>query len=172
MNYWRVTKYDPRQRDRTGAFRGAEWTAVTDVGSVVGGKLVTPAAYAHAEDAYVSAVLAFIAEGGRSLTVVLSQLEAPDCDQHEIEKLGVPPVKLDPRTLTKGAPVQPELVADIVRLTLREVIWTELACGTALLIRFGYDYYMYVASAGPCESAIKVACSRGLFVEPIERLPT
>jgi hypothetical protein len=46
---FRVTKYDPGLRDRTGAFTGHDWTSITEVGKAFNGRFLTQQHYEQVE---------------------------------------------------------------------------------------------------------------------------
>jgi len=64
MRQWRVTKYNPRLRNRQGHFKGEAWTAVSDIGKVFDGEVLTIERYRAVEDAYVETAMAFFRENG------------------------------------------------------------------------------------------------------------
>jgi len=67
---YRVTKYDPANRDAQGAYTREEWSAVSDIGHAFAGVVLTEPEYQRVEDAYVLAALAFLQETGvLSLTI-------------------------------------------------------------------------------------------------------
>ena len=71
MQQWRVTKFDPRHRDRRGRFLAGDWTAVSDIGSEYGGTVLTLEAYLAVETAYVDAAMHFVREvGSETLTII------------------------------------------------------------------------------------------------------
>lgn len=45
MNKYRVTKYDPKNRNKEGHYMYDHWTELGDVGKTLEGELVTPDAY-------------------------------------------------------------------------------------------------------------------------------
>ncbi|MCH7725619.1 MAG: hypothetical protein IH991_03935 [Planctomycetes bacterium] len=154
MHQYRVTKYDPKYRNRSGAFTRGDWIAVSDIGSTFNGVVLTAFAYLAVENAYVESALAFFAEAGVE-SLAISSLEnhgnyansdIPFADGHMCSLLEV---------------------ADIARLNLRSSIWCRLVADNAFL-HFGYDYYMYVGLPTPCPASIDFATRSGLFVEPFE----
>jgi hypothetical protein len=67
---YRVTKYDPRFRDPSGAYTRDEWTSVDDIGRTFGGVTLTAEEYERVETAYASAVVAMLAEAGVEQLIV------------------------------------------------------------------------------------------------------
>lgn len=162
---WRVTKYDPRRRDRQGRFRDDDWTAVSDIGAVFGGRPLDVDDYLAVEDRYVAAAMRF-RQDSRADNVRVVDLEPPDLS--EIAE-GVPLTDLV-RTgppITEGQRVIGVEFDRLVRLNLRSLIWCKLEQPGRFFVHFGHDYYMYIGSAEPCAEAIAFAEQSGLFVEPM-----
>jgi hypothetical protein len=152
MYQHRVTKYDPKKRDRSGKYTANEWTSRDQIGQTFGGVMLTAADYQKVEDAYVTAAMAFFQEsGGKSLAIIQLENHAghkePGLHQHQ------------------GGSLDRTEIERVCRLNLREVIWCKLEDDAGRFIHFGYDYYMYVGVPTPCESAKSLAQSLGLFVE-------
>ena len=61
---YRVTKYNPQNRDRDGRYLGTEWTSYSDIGKCFDGKVLTEQEYLKAEDAFMSAAVSFLNESG------------------------------------------------------------------------------------------------------------
>ena len=144
-----MTKYDPALRDARGAYRRDEWTSFGDIGSSVGGDLLTAEKYRRVEDAYVAAALAFWSEAGRP-TLIVQGLENPG------GRL-VPP---------EGSAVEEALLGDVIRSVLREEFWCRLE-GEGCFLHFGCDYYMYLGTSDSCRESCSLAAASGLFVEEL-----
>ena len=56
MNYYRISKYDPQYRVN-GIYQKDEWTSISDIGNIYGGKVFTEDAYYKVEQSYVDFVL-------------------------------------------------------------------------------------------------------------------
>jgi len=155
MFEYRVTKYDPAQRDPDGAYRRDEWTSFSDIGKSFGGQMFTAESYAQTEQAYLTTVDNFCAEAPiHYLTIV------------GLENYG------DYRTtlfeLREGGIVAQSEIQEAVRCLLREQFWCRLEDGKIRFVHVGYDYYLYVGVPSPCSESIRIAHSRGLFVEKYE----
>ena len=154
MEQFRVTKYDPRFRKRSGAYDRDEWTSVSDIGSCFGNVTLTASEYVSTENAYVEAALFFLEESG------VAQLEIAGFENHTQYSTSALSFK-------DGYLCSQLEIAELVRLNLREVIWCRLEARDAFL-HFGYDYYMYVGVPNPSTAACERTERRGLFVEPFE----
>lgn len=151
MREYRVSKYDPALRDAAGAFQGDDWTAVSDIGRSFGGVVLTAEEYQRVEDAYVTAALAFLREGG--------------IESLRVEELEVLPDR--PIALHEGSIVAVSEISAVIASILREEFWCNLEAENAFL-HFGYDYYLYLGVPHPCPSAEAFAAELGLFVETFD----
>lgn len=150
---YRVTKYNPRNRDGKGLYLVDEWVRRSQVGRSFNGVLFTEADYQKMEDAYVATALAFLQEsGGASLRITALE------NHRGYQDPGL--------NLQKGAQLRPEEVARVCRLNLREAIWCKLEDDAGRFIHFGWDYYMYIGVPTSCDGAKVLARRLGLFVEP------
>ena len=64
MFQWRVTKYDPANRNAEGRYVHDEWTSISDVGKTFADKSLTLESYLRVESAYADTALRFIEESG------------------------------------------------------------------------------------------------------------
>lgn len=167
MYAYRITKYDPRRRDATGAYQGADWTSWSDVGSTFAGHELTIADYLAVEDAYVATVRAFADEAGVKSLVVRDLEPGPDdADRVSAHALAQAPVAPAAWTVHDGDDLPIQLAEHVCRLVLREALWCRLVDASGFYVHVGHDYYMYVGTPTPCPRAIELATAAGLFVEP------
>ena len=62
---WRVTKYNPVNRDKYGHFTLIdEWTCPSEIGKTFNGKEFTLSEYLQMEEAYINTALKFLEESG------------------------------------------------------------------------------------------------------------
>ncbi|MGW6704591.1 RNA-binding protein [Streptomyces sp. NPDC054956] len=162
---YRVTKYDPADRDPDGTYRGTV-DSISDHGPL--------------EAAYLEAVAAFAEESGVERLAVRSP-EVSGFVHFGLE----PPVEghgldvLFPDGLAgfhDGAQVTVPIALELVRGMLRDHgAWCRLEAQEeerdVFTVHVGYDQYVYVGSRTPCESAVARAGELGLFAEPIEASP-
>ena len=99
MVSWRLSKYNPAQRDARGRYLSDDWTSVSDIGGTYGGQLLTPARYLETETAYVESILVLMREFDLQSLGVLA-LDGPDGTLWE-----------GPLTATALKPVQADLAA-------------------------------------------------------------
>ncbi|WP_196443421.1 ATP-grasp domain-containing protein [Planomonospora sp. ID67723] len=141
---FRVSKYDPALRDEQGVFLGDDWTAISEVGEVFGGVVLTRERYEAVEDAYLQAVALLAGESG-------------------VERLTVR--QPEGAALPEGKNLALEEALEVVRAMLREGTWCRLEDGNRFHVYAGYDYYLHVASSEPCGEAVGRIHRLGLFVE-------
>ena len=160
MFYWRITKYDPKNRNLDGIYLKDEWTRYSDIGKTFEGNIVTQDEYLKFEASYIKAVLLLM-----------------DCLQVEVLQVaGLEKVMKNPKavyigdTVIKNNEFYPkETIPLILQSILRNKFWCRLISNNLLYIQTGWDYYMYVGSARACKSTIQKIELMGLFVEKSER---
>ncbi|MFJ2191698.1 S1 RNA-binding domain-containing protein [Kitasatospora sp. NPDC087861] len=159
---YRITKYDPADRDERGYYTGAE-EAVSDHGPV--------------EAAYLEAVAAFAEDTGvRHLAVREPQAALGFVhfgSEPAVEDGGL--AGLFPSDLTgfhDGAQVPVPLGLELVRAMLRDSgAWCRLEVEDTFAVHVGWDQYVYVGSNVPCEAALARTRELGLFPEPLDASP-
>jgi hypothetical protein len=158
---WRVTKYDPADRDEHGRYTGPE-TVYSDHGPV--------------EQAYLDAVAAFAEDAG------VARLAIRDPQVAGLVNFGVePPVEghglagLFPPDLAgyhDGAEVPLPVALALVRAMLRDHgAKCRLEAEGRFFVHVGYDQYVFVGSARPCRRAVARTRRLGLFAEPVDASP-
>ncbi|WAU82128.1 S1 RNA-binding domain-containing protein [Streptomyces sp. Qhu-G9] len=158
---YRVTKYDPADRDRHGHYTGAK-PATSDHGPV--------------EAAYLQAVAVLAEETG------IDQLAIREPQIGGFVHFGLePPVDgygladLFPAGLAgfhDGALVPIAVGLELVRAMLRDNgAWCRLEAEGSFAVHVGWDQYLYVGSSRPCEAALARTRSFGLFPERLDTSP-
>lgn len=158
---YRVTKYNPADRDGHGHYTGPEDT-VSDHGEV--------------EAAYLQAVAAFAAGTGIDHLVVrepqvpsLAHLgvEAP-VDGFGLEGL----FPSGQAGFHDGAQVLLDIALELVRVMLRDSgAWCRLEAEDTFAVHVGWDQYLYISSSRPCEEALARTRELGLFPERLDASP-
>lgn len=158
---YRVTKYDPADRDEHGCYTGSE-DIVSDHGEV--------------EASYLQAVAAFARDTGVDHLAV-REPQIPSYVHFGVE----PPVDgfgLDglfpagPTGFHDGAEVPLEIGLQLVRAMLRDNgAWCRLEEEGAFAVHVGWDQYLYISSSRPCEEALAHARELGLFPERLDASP-
>jgi small subunit ribosomal protein S1 len=158
---YRVTKYDPADRNEHGHYVGTE-DSISDHGPV--------------EAAYLQAVAAFAQDTG------IDRLAIREPQIAGFAHFGLePPVKghglagLFPPDLTgfhDGAQVPVAVGLELVRAMLRDNgAWCLLEVEGTFAVHVGWDQYVYVGSSGPCDGALARARALGLFPERLDASP-
>ena len=154
MYSWRVTKYDPLNRDAEGSYLiDEEWTCFSEVGTKV-----RIEEYRITEQNYLNAISSFMAE------MDLNRLYVTDLEQSSEEVKSQKATKF----LSKiwiGKAITVQEVQELVKLTLRNVIWCKIGIKNQFFVHFGYDYYMYIGTHRDCTKARDAVTRSGLFVE-------
>jgi hypothetical protein len=145
LRVWRVTKYDPADRDERGYYTGNEDTD-SDHGPV--------------EAAYLAAVIAFAGDAGVS-HLQIREPAAPIAT-------GIGPEAAIPADYHDGADVPLDRAVELVRSMLRgDGFWCRLEAGDDFFVHVGWDQYVYIGSRTGRPGTV----GPGLFAEPIPGSP-
>ena len=147
MYQYRITKYNPSNRDASGAYKIDEWTSYAEIGKTFCGVRLTSENYRPVEGAYVLVAEAFLHESGVS-DLAVTGLES---------NRGCAPV-------SEGQRVSVAQVGGVLRALLREQYWCRLERMGAF-VHVGRDYYMYIGVPSECPSAEAAAKAHNLYVE-------
>lgn len=91
-------------------------------------------------------------------------MEFWDTASDRLANLGLADVLDDSAAPTEGESVTDARLDNFVRRCLREVAWLELMVAPKLLVHFGYDMRLIVASSTPLAGPLEQIRSSGLFV--------
>ena len=166
MHSWRITKYNPINRDEKGIYLKDEWISLYDVGSIFDNKEFTIADYKLVEDSYIKAILLLMdlnniismnvigLEKFRVILKIESFHEIYSSDMRNLYKKIKTNDKLDLKELEC-----------LFRLILREHLWCKFEYADIMFVHFGYDYYMYIGSQLSNENVLESITKSGLFIE-------
>lgn len=152
---FQITKYDPADRDEHGRYHGPE-DVTSDHGVVEAAYLAAMAAFAEDTGVTRLAIRDPLLPG-----IVTFGVEAP------IEGYGL--AGLFPPDLTgfhDGAEVDLATGLELLRAMLRDNgASCDLEVDGRFFVHVGFDQYMYIGSAEPCENAVARTRALGLFPE-------
>jgi hypothetical protein len=166
MDWYRISKYDPRYRDEEGRYLRDESTSVSDIGRSFDGVALDVATYLGTETAYVRSVGEFMADAGVTSLRVASLEPPPDLDP--LWNFGLPDAEeLAPlaNQLRDGMDLEGAKLDQVLRLNLRNMLWCELVRPDRLSVDVGHDYYLHVGTTAPSERAMARTHELGLFVD-------
>ncbi|MEK4565518.1 hypothetical protein MKX54_12640 [Alkalihalobacillus sp. FSL R5-0424] len=166
MNKYRVTKYNPANRDQYGIYTDQEeWISYHDIGKQQGKSgLLTVEEYVHIEQLYVEAIVRFMKLHSIESLRVTKLERYEDFVQHFDSRTTPEMKRLFSSVKDKDQLSIPE-IKSFAKLILRELLWAQLEMDECMMVSFGFDYYMYLYSDEPIHSFKRRMESRGLFVE-------
>lgn len=145
---YRVTKFDPANRNEAGHYIADEWHSRTQIGESFDGVQLTEEQCLRVEAAYIATAVRFHAEAGQP------EVFAINVEDHR--KLGAP---------TEGSLISSHQLPMVCRAVLLGDYWCKIE-GCDFFIHFGWDFHMYIGTCTSAEQALNFAQSKGLFTEP------
>lgn len=165
MKSWRITKYNPKNRDEDGSYLKDEWTSCYDIGKSYDDKEFTVNDYITIENLYIDAILSFMKEiNVQALTVKYLEKYNDSIRTNEIPLMYTEEMIRLFKSVHEGSAIGIEDVQHLCRLVLREQLWCKLETNK-MFVHFGYDFYMYIGCMYNCENIISFIKSTGLFIE-------
>lgn len=154
MFSWRITKYNPKNRDEGGSYLdNEEWTCFSDVGTKV-----SEGDYLRTESKYINAITTFMDELGIK-KLYLNDLELWS-DEVQNQNASTFLIKI-----WVGKSVSTQEIKELAKLTLRNVIWCKLSYKNKFFVHFGYDYYMYIGTNMDLLNVRQKIEDTGLYIE-------
>lgn len=167
MFSYRITKYNPQNRNTRGLYQKDEWTAISDIGKIFNGKRASKTEYFKIENGYIQAIMLFmdfLKIRNLSILGLEKDHNFPLFNRHisgSMHKLY--------KTSNTGLALNKPQIRDMARLVLRELLWCKLQNDNMMFIHFGYDYYMYIGSSKELPQNLRNKIENlGLFVEDFE----
>lgn len=159
-----ISKYNPVFRDEKGVYTKEEWVSFFQIGKKFDDGILSFAEYEAIEKKYINAALLFF-EFHSCHDVVIRRLEKKEIwdydysDKHELIALY--------NKLTENYICSRENLPLLLMLIFRELVWAELHCFDCkdIVLRFGYDFYMYFNSNIIMDKLFSRIIDLGLFVE-------
>jgi hypothetical protein len=162
-----VTKYEinkfPPSLFKHGRFLREDWTACTDIGRAAPGGPLDKQEYLRVEGLYVAAV-ATLARTVEPDLLQVHDVEFWDTASDHLANLELADVLDGSAAPAEGEPIGGTRLGNVARRCLREVAWLELMLAPRLLVHFGYDMRLIVASSIPLAGPLDEIRSSGLFV--------
>jgi hypothetical protein len=169
MNTYRVTKYNPKYRDKEGAFTKDDWTSISDIGKTFENKTISATDYKTVENKYINAIKLILIELSIEYCTVES-LFKNELDETSNKESIYSRFDFEVYSnINEGDSMDINKTLTVARLMLREDLWGNIESPLKeLIIEFGYDYYMYFKTAKDLSSLIPIIEHEiGLFVEEI-----
>ncbi len=152
MYTYRITKYNPKFRDETGAYTKEEWTEFSDIGKKFNGEIFTIDEYEHVESAYINTLFAFLEENN------ITKLKIGKIQNFRNIEFGG-------KVLKANQIYNLQDLREIFRLILRDEFWAKFKNKDRSFVDFGGDYYTYIGVPRQSQNAIEFAEKNRLYVE-------
>jgi hypothetical protein len=159
-----VTKYNPIYRDENGHFKKDEWLGFFQVGKIINGQLFSLESYLDVESKYIAAARIFFSFHNCA-SVLLKNVEKYGTLDYNLADRREMMMVYD--KIEDGFVVSLDNLDAVIKLVLRELVWAELFCDfdQSVVVRFGYDFYMYFNSDENWDSIKERITHLGLFID-------
>lgn len=163
----RITKYNPKFRDKDGKYTKDEWTSISDIGTYFDRLELKYEDYLIVEDAYVDTVLLimeFLKCDKVRITHLYKYETKDDFYKYDSNSLYTTYDSIFINMIIADRKV----ISDLIRLRLREHIAEldiKLEDSINDEITFGFDYYMYLTTDKNIESLLPKILRLGLFID-------
>jgi len=159
--HWRITKYDPGNRDKNGFYQKDEWSSINDIGKSFGGEEFTLDEYLFYEKLYIGAIIDIMRENNME-SLRIGALEKSNYVSYS--DFYEPETKEYFESIKEDMFITRQEIPQITKFALREMVWCKLV-SDKMFLHFGYDYYMYIGSNQAAEKVLQAIVSNSLFVE-------
>lgn len=166
MKYYRITKYDPRNRNDKGHYLYDHWTEFGDIGKTLEGEHVTIDKYLKVESDYINAVREILKENNLEYLRVVgfdkkqfkrSIKEFTGEWSHKIEYENI--------VLYEDKKVSIDEIELICQMNFRYYCHIELEIKDKFYVHFGFDMYMFAGAPNISDQLLKKINSTSVFVE-------
>ncbi|MCQ4637791.1 hypothetical protein NE619_13735 [Anaerovorax odorimutans] len=174
MTRYRITRYDPKNRNEKGYYAVDTWVSYCDIGKYYEGKALEVQEYLSIEKSYVDAILDIL------LNMNVEALEIVELDScftieelyKELKEWGILLTSKE-KKLLKDVVGKKEISLDetrtIIPLILRECLWCKLISRQPeCILEFGYDLYTYITCSRIDKPLVKKAKKRGIYIEAMK----
>jgi hypothetical protein len=166
MKKYRITKYDPKNRNEQGHYLYNHRTEISDVGKTLEGELVTKDEYFKIEEEYINAVIEILTDSNQEhLRLVGYNSERFKESLDDNSKEWYHDINFEKLNLYEDKIIRIEDIPSIVKLNLRGYLDTTLEILNKYYVQFGYDFYMYVGTPDLSQKAIEKINSTSVFIE-------
>ena len=171
MNYYRITKYDPRNRNEDGHYLLDEWTCPSDVGDEFNGVTFSKEDYFKIESKYIDAIMNLLdSQSIKNLRVVSLEMNYWEQYLLDPDNKWLLEDSFQSIELFENKSLNIDEIKIVIKMILRNCIWCRLEIDGQLNVIFGWDYYMYVENSNLSNTVLKSIEENCLFVEELSPL--
>jgi hypothetical protein len=168
MKNYRITKYNPENRSSDGHYQVDEWTCPSEVGKLLNGSVFQKDEYFEIESKYIKAVIILMKSMSiNNLRIVSLNKNYMEEELVDKDNQWLLDNKFKDIELFEDKSVDISEVETLIKLNLRNFMGCTLEIVDKFRLHFGYDYYMYISSAGFNSKVLDEIESFGLFVEEL-----
>lgn len=166
MKHYRITKYDPKNRNEKGHYMYDHWTEFGDIGRTLEGELVTIEKYLAAESDYINAVIQILKENKiKYLRVIGLNKKILKYSINENKGKWFHRDEFETIDLFEDKKVTIDEIEIICQMNFRYYSDVSLEIKDKFYIHFTFDMYMFVGTPNISLELINKINSTSVFVE-------
>jgi len=163
-----ISKYSPQFYDSKAAYIHNEWTSISDIGKSFADGILTSEEYIEIENRYINTAIELAKRAGCSYLTV-SYIEGDSTDiVNSVNSLKLNHGLIErAKTIRQGIRIPLNDCPDYLLLCLRECCWAIFSnMAHNFLVKFGYDYYMYIHTVIPKLQVTEIINLNQLYLRP------
>lgn len=169
MKKYRITKYDPQNRNTQGEYLFDHWTEISDVGKILEGQLITEVEYLRIERDYINAVLEILKDQKQEYLRLVSFNKKRFEESLKINlSEWFHELSFENIELFEDKKINIKEIPTVIKLNLRGYLDTTIEIIDKYYIQFGNDFYMYVGTPDLSQKAIAKINSTSVFIEEFQ----
>ena len=166
MKHYRITKYDPLNRNEQGHYLYDHWTEFGDIGRTLEGELVTVEKYLSVESDYINAIIEILRENKVDhLRVVGLDIKGLQESIKDNKEKWFHRIEFETIDLFEDKKVSLEEVAIICQMNFRYYCGVSLEVKDLFFVHFGYDMYVYIGVSEITEELKSKLNKTQIFIE-------
>lgn len=168
MKHYRITKYDPKNRNEKGHYLYDHWTEFGDIGRTLEGELVTIEKYLAVESDYINAVIQVLKENKiEHLRVIGLNKKILKYSINENRGKWFHSDEFETIDLFEDKKASIDEIKIICKMNFRYYSNVSLEIKDKFYIHFDYDMYMFVGAQNISDELIDKLNSTSIFVEEL-----
>ena len=169
MKQYRITKYDPLNRNEQGHYLYDHWTEFSDIGKTLEGEIVTIEKYLEVEADYINAIIDILKENQiKYLRVVGYDKRGRQQSIKDNKGKWFHRSEFETIDLSEDKKVSIDEIEVICQMMFRYYGHLSLEINNLAFVHYGFDMYVYVGVKNISEDLRKKLNQTSIFIEEFQ----